>query len=408
MNNKNNVDKEKSSNEIEVTILMPCLNEEETIEFCVVEAMNAISASGVNGEVLIADNGSTDGSRSIAQNNGARVVTVKNKGYGNALIGGIKAAKGKYIIMGDADGSYKFGDLPHFLKKLKLGADLVMGCRLPKGGGTIEPGAMPWKHRYIGNPVLSRFGKLFFNAPVDDFHCGLRGFNRKKILDLNLQCTGMEFASEMVVKAVISRLKLEQIPTTLRPDKRSGKPHLRSWRDGWRHLRFLLLYSPKWLFFYPGIVLFTLSMLGFISLLFGQIIIANVIFDINTLLVFSAGILVSFQVIFFAVFTKVYSVQQGLLRPDKNVDKLLNSYPVEVGIIIGIFLFIVGIGILISAVLYWKSIGFGDLPSEYTRRIVISAITAIALGTQTIFSGFALGVFGINKRQLEPMDSNKV
>jgi len=397
MHDKRNADKERSSEEVEVTILMPCLNEEETIEFCIVEAMNAISASGVNGEVLIADNGSTDGSRNIAQNNGARVVVVKNKGYGNALIAGINAAKGKYVIMGDADGSYKFGDLANFLEKLKQGADLVMGCRLPKGGGTIEPGAMPWKHRYIGNPVLSRFGKLFFNAPVDDFHCGLRGFNRKKILELDLKCSGMEFASEMIVKAVMSRLKLEQIPTTLRPDKRSGKPHLRSWRDGWRHLRFLLLYSPKWLFFYPGIILFVFSMLGFISLLFGQIVIADVIFDTNTLLVFSTGILVSFQVIFFAVFAKVYSVQQGLLRPDKKVEKLLNSYPVEVGIAIGIFLFIVGFGILLSAVFYWKSIGFGVIPNDNNRRIVIAAITAIALGTQSIFSGFALGVFGIKK-----------
>jgi len=398
MNDKINIDTEKSSNGIEVTILMPCLNEEETIEFCVLEAMNAISTSGVEGEVLIADNGSTDESRNIARNNGARVVVIKDKGYGNALIGGINAAKGEYVIMGDADGSYKFSDFKLFLRKLKQGADLVMGCRLPKGGGTIEPGAMPWKHRYIGNPVLSGFGKIFFKAPVDDFHCGLRGFNRKKILELDLKCTGMEFASEMVVKAVISRLKLDQVPTTLRPDRRSGKPHLRSWRDGWRHLRFLLLFTPKWLFLYPGILLLTLSLLGFISLLFGPIKVGHVRFDTNTLLVCSTGILVGFQVIFFAVFAKVYSVQQGLFRPDKRVDKLLNGYPVEVGIIIGIFLFIVGFGVLIAAVLYWKSLGFGMLPYDKSLRIVIPAITAIALGTQTIFSGFALGVFGINKR----------
>jgi hypothetical protein len=215
---------------------------------------------------------------------------------------------------------------------------------------------------------------------------------------LDLKCAGMEFASEMVVKAVLSRLKLDQVPTTLRPDRRSGRPHLRSWRDGWRHLRFLLLFAPKWLFFYPGIMLFVLSLSGFISLLFGPIIIGEVSFDTNTLLVCSAGILVGFQIIFFAVFAKVYAVQRGFHGPDLRVDKLLNSYPVEAGIIIGILLFIVGIGILVAAVLYWKSFGFGKLPYDTSLRIVIPAITATALGTQTIFSGFAIGVFGINKK----------
>ena len=295
-------------NLIEISVVMPCLNEAETLLGCIQEAAQAIAAAGVSGEIVVADNGSTDGSQTIAQKAGVRVFDVKEKGYGSALMGGIRVAKGNYVLMGDADGSYDFGELSSFLFRLREGADLVMGCRLPKGGGVIKPGAMPWKHRWIGNPVLSYLGKFFFKAPIDDFHCGLRAFRRDAILGLNLDSTGMEFASEMVVRSVIARLKIEQIPITLRPDGRIRSPHLRSWRDGWRHLRFMLLFSPKWLFLVPGLVLTVVGTLGFFALLVGPISIGHVTFDTNTLLVCSAAILVGFQIVFFAIFTMVFAV----------------------------------------------------------------------------------------------------
>lgn len=383
---------------LEVSIVMPCLNEAETIEGCIREAQQALAEKGVRGEVLIADNGSSDNSCDIATRAGARVVTITEKGYGSALIGGIKAARGEYVLMGDADGSYDFGKLPDFLTQLWQGTDLVMGCRLPKGGGVIEPGAMPWLHRWIGNPVLSNFGKMFFNASVDDFHCGLRAFNRRKILDLDLQCSGMEFASEMLVKATLAGLAIAQIPITLRPDRRSRAPHLRSWRDGWRHLRFMLLFSPKWLFFIPGLLLFTAGMAGFIALVTGPVTIGDVRFDTNTLLVCAAMILVGFQALFFAVFAKAFAVRFGILPPDRRIIRILRSQPVEMGIGGGLILSLLGMGYLVAAVLYWKEVSFGDLPYAESLRIVIPAITAIALGIQSIFSGFVLAMLNLPRK----------
>jgi len=383
------------ADDIEVSIVMPCLNEAETLLGCIREAQNAIRASGIAGEVVIADNGSTDGSPRIAEEAGARVVHVEDKGYGSALMGGIKAARGKFVLMGDADGSYVFGELPAFLARLRAGDQLVMGCRLPSGGGRIESGAMPWKHRWIGNPVLSGLGKLFFHAPVSDFHCGLRAFDRRAILDLDLRCTGMEFASEMVVKSVVARLKFAQVPITLRPDGRSRPPHLRSWSDGWRHLRFMLLYSPKWLFFIPGTILFLGGLIGFIALMFGPIRIGNVSFDTNTLLVCATALLIGFQAIFFAVYTKTFAVLTGLLRPDPRITRLLKAQPVEWGVGIGLMLLVFGLGYLVFAVIRWKDVGFGNLSYSDSLRIVIPGVTAMALGAQSIFSGFALAVLGL-------------
>lgn len=383
---------------LEVSIVMPCLNEAETIEGCIREAQQALAEKGVRGEVLVADNGSTDNSCEIAAQAGARVVTITEKGYGSALIGGIKAARGEYVLMGDADGSYDFGKLPDFLTQLWQGTELVMGCRLPKGGGVIEPDAMPWLHRWIGNPVLSNLGKMFFNASVDDFHCGLRAFNRQRILDLDLQCTGMEFASEMLVKASLAGLVISQIPITLRPDRRSRAPHLRSWRDGWRHLRFMLLFSPKWLFFIPGLLLFTVGMAGFIALVTGPVTIGGVKFDTNTLLVCTAMLLVGFQALFFAVFAKAFAVRFGILPPDRRITRILRSQPVEMGIGGGLVLSLLGLGYLIAAVLYWKEVSFGDLPYGESLRIVIPAITAIALGMQSVFSGFVLAMLNLPRK----------
>ena len=385
------------ADDIEVSIVMPCLNEAETLLGCIREAQNAIRACGIAGEVVIADNGSTDGSRAIAMEAGARVVNVSEKGYGNALLGGIRAARGAYVLMGDADGSYRFSELPAFLDKLRQGKDLVMGCRMPRGGGVLKPGAMPWKHRWIGNPILSWLGRLFFKAPVDDFHCGLRAFRREAVLNLDLRCSGMEFASEMVVKAVVARFKFDQVPITLWPDGRSRPPHLRSWRDGWRHLRFMLLYSPKWLFFIPGSVLSIIGTLGFFALMSGPLTVGGITFDTNTLLVCSSAMLIGFQVLFFAVYTKTFAVMMGLLRPDPRVARLLNMQPVEWGVSIGLLLILLGAGYLVAALLRWSDVGFGNLSYSQSLRIVIPAITALALGVQFMFSGFALAVLGMGR-----------
>lgn len=390
---------DSAKQDVVITILMPCLNEAETIEGCILEALAALDATNINGEVLIADNGSSDDSREIATHTGARVVQIDEKGYGSALIGGIHAARGEYILMGDADGSYDFGELPKFLSLLKQDIKLVMGCRLPKGGGVIEKGAMPWLHRWIGNPVLSTLGKMFFHSAVDDFHCGLRAFHRQSILDLDLQCTGMEYASEMPVKASLANLTVKQIPITLRPDRRSQAPHLRSWRDGWRHLRFMLLFSPKWLFFIPGITLFSIGLFGFIALLLGPLEISGITFDTNTLLICAAMLLTGFQVLFFAIFTKSFAVRFGILPPDEKMSFILRSHTVEIGIVGGILLSLLGLGYLGSAVMYWQNAGFGDLPYAESLRIVIPAVTAIALGIQSLFGGFLLEILNLPRRK---------
>lgn len=379
----------------DITILMPCLNEAETLVSCIAEAESAIEASGLSGEVLIADNGSTDGSQTLAKSAGARVVHIPARGYGNALLGGIEAAQGAWILMGDADGSYDFSELPRFLDKLRQGADLVMGCRLPSGGGRILPGAMPWKHRWIGNPVLSAIGKLFFRAPVHDFHCGLRAFRKEAVQGLGLCTTGMEFASEMVVKASLFGLKIAEVPITLRPDGRSRPPHLRSWRDGWRHLRFMLLYSPMWLFLIPGAVLFFGGLAGFTILLPAPLRIHTVTFDLSTLLVFAAAILVGFQMLGFGLFVKAYAVHSGLLPHQETWRKLVLGKPVEWGIAIGIVFLMLGAGLMMHAIGVWREAGFGPLPYQQILRIVITATTAIGLGIQVMVNGFALAVLGL-------------
>lgn len=380
---------------LEVSIVIPCLNEAETITECVKEARAALEEAEISGEVIVADNGSTDGSPALAELAGASVVHVREKGYGSALQGGIEQARGTYVLMGDADGSYNFREIGRFMEKLRAGDDLVMGCRLPKGGGEIKPGAMPWLHKWIGNPVLSGIGKLFFHAPIDDFHCGLRAFRTSAVQDLHLRTTGMEFASEMVVRSTLADYRISQVPVTLSPDKRSRKPHLRSWRDGWRHLRFLLLFSPRWLFFYPGVFLALVGLLGFLMLLPGPLTLGSVTFDTNSLLLSSLSIVVGFQVISMYIFARAYATSAGLLPPDPKIKKLLTGRPAEWGILIGLAFILIGFGYLVYALLVWQSTNFGNLSYPNSLRIVIPGVTAIGLGVQFSFSGFILAIIGI-------------
>ena len=376
---------------MELSIVMPCLNEAETLAICIDKAKGYLEKNHIRGEVIIADNGSTDGSQAIAENKGVRVINVKQKGYGSALRGGIAGAYGQYIIMGDADDSYDFSDLSLFVGKLRSGYQLVMGNRF-RGG--IKTGAMPFLHRYLGNPVLTWLGKVFFSISCGDFHCGLRGFNKTAIQQLNLRTTGMEFASEMVVKAALYRLKITEVPTTLSPDGRSRPPHLRTWRDGWRHLRFLLLYSPRWLFLYPGCLLMLIGLGVGLWLLPGP----RGIFDIHTLLFAATAIIVGFQSVAFALFAKVFAISEGLLPPDLRFKRLLRYLNLEVGLSVGAVVLFLGIAGSFYAFSTWGASLFGQLDPTKTMRIVIPSVTCLALGIQIIFSSFFLSVLELKQR----------
>lgn len=378
----------------ELSILMPCLNEAETLATCIRKAQKALADLNVAGEVIIADNGSTDGSPEIAAGLGARVVHVADKGYGSALSGGIKAARGKYIIMGDADDSYDFTNLGPFLEKLRAGYDLVMGNRF-KGG--IEPNAMPPLHRYLGNPVLTGIGRLFFNSPCGDFHCGLRGFSKAAIQRLDLRTTGMEFASETVVKASLHGLRITEVPTTLSVDGRNRPPHLRSWRDGWRHLRFLLLYSPRWLFLYPGLLLMLVGTLVSGWLLVGPRVVDGITLDVHTFLYAAMAIVIGYQTVIFAIFTKVFAITEGLLPEDPRLNTLFRYIRLETGILAGALLLATGIGLSMYALSFWSATSFGPLDPSRTLRLVIPAVTAIALGLQTVLSSFFLSILGLER-----------
>jgi glycosyl transferase family 2 len=379
----------------ELSIVMPCLNEAETIETCVKKAQRALRENNIRGEIIVTDNGSTDGSQAMAAGLGARVVEVEARGYGNALMGGICAARGKYVIMGDADDSYDFSNLGPFIQKLREGYDLVMGNRF-KGG--IKPGAMPPLHRYLGNPVLTAIGRLLFHSPCGDFHCGLRGFSKNAVMRMDLRTTGMEFASEMVVKATLHKMRITEVPTVLSPDGRSRPPHLRSWRDGWRHLRFLLLYSPRWLFLVPGMLLMVAGLAVGLWLLPGPRSIGSITFDVHTLLYAGMAILVGFQAVAFAVFTKIFAISEGLLPEDPRLNKMYRFFNLEVGLIVGIILAMVGIVGSLYALDIWGERSFGPLDPSQTLRMVIPATTCFTLGCQIIFSSFFLSVLGLRRR----------
>ena len=381
--------------DVELSVVMPCLDEAATVGICVKKAMAALELHGIRGEVIIADNGSTDGSQQIARDFGARVVPVETRGYGSALQSGIAAAQGEFVLMGDADDTYDFSQLNEFVAKLQEGFDLVMGNRFR---GKILPGAMPALHRYLGNPVLTGLGRLFFKSPVGDFHCGLRAFRKDAIERLGLRTLGMEFASEMVVKATAFGLRITEIPTTLAPDRRDRAPHLRTWRDGWRHLRFLLLYSPRWLFLYPGIALFALGIVVSAALLPGPVRIGNIAFDIHTLLFAAMAILIGFQSVVFATFTKIFAISEGLLPEDPRLTRMFRYITLEVGLVAGVLLILAGAGAWVLGLEYWRIRQFGPLDPEKTLRIVIPGVVCFTLGFQVVLSSFFLSVLGMSRR----------
>ncbi|MBA3439430.1 MAG: glycosyltransferase [Pyrinomonadaceae bacterium] len=379
----------------ELSVVMPCLNEADTLAACIGKAQQSLREHQIAGEIIVADNGSTDGSQTIVACLGARVVHVEAKGYGNALMGGIAAARGKYIIMGDADDSYDFTNLGPFVEKLRAGYDLVMGNRF-KGG--IKPKAMPPLHKYLGNPALTGIGRLLFRSPCGDFHCGLRGFSKAAITRLDLRTTGMEFASEMVVKATLYKLRITEVPTTLSPDGRSRPPHLRSWRDGWRHLRFLLLYSPRWLFLYPGALLMLLGLITGLWLLPGSRVVGGVTFNVHTLLYGAVAIVIGFQAVVFAVFTKIFAISEGLLPDDPRLNKVFRFINLEAGLIVGTALLVAGLAGSVYALSSWSARSFGPLDPSETLRMIIPAITSLTLGCQIVLSSFFLSILGLRRR----------
>jgi len=388
---------------IELTIVMPCLNEADTLARCIEKAFLGIHRSGVRGQILVADNGSKDNSVLIAQKLGARVVHVKQKGYGHAVRAGVQAASGQWILMGDADDSYDFSESDRFVKKFQDGFELVVGCRLPSGGGTILPGAMPWKNRWIGNPVLSFVGRLFFKCPAHDFHCGLRGFTKEAFEKMDLQTTGMEFASEMIIKATLKKFKIAEVPVTLSKDGRSRPPHLKPWRDGWRHLRFMLLFSPRWLFLFPGIFLALLGAVLTTRLVLGDFQIGGILFSVGTLAVACMTVIVAFQVVAFAFFTKVFAIAEGLLPDDPKLTRVLKVFKLEKGVLLALAVLLTGILLLGRAIWIWKQAHYGILPStEENLRRLIPAATLLVLGIQGIFSSFFMSALGLKTTKRKP------
>jgi glycosyltransferase involved in cell wall biosynthesis len=380
---------------IELSIVMPCLNEAETLAACIRKATSYLERTGVSGEVIIGDNGSTDGSQEIALGCGARVMKIPLRGYGAALYGASLAARGRYIIMADSDDSYDFSDLDPFLTRLREGYDLVMGNRF-KGG--IKPGAMPWKNRYIGNPILSAIGKVLFHCPASDFHCGIRGYSREAFLRMDLRTTGMEFASEMVIKATMMRMKICEVPTVLSPDGRSRPPHLRPYRDGWRHLRFMLLFSPNWLFLYPGLFLMMVSWLAALLLLLTPVHIHHVRLGVDTLIYCAFMVMAGYQSVLFAVLSRVYAVQERLYPPGRAYRYLFRHIQLERGLVVGALLLLAGVGSTLYAILEWRSHGFGMLDFEHVARISIPSGLTLALGMETVLFSFFLSTLGMNVR----------
>lgn len=380
---------------VELSVVMPCLNERETVGVCVRKAIATLQKAGISGEVILADNGSTDGSVEIAQAEGARVVNVAEKGYGNALKGGIQAARGEYVLMADSDDSYDLTHIPRFVEQLRAGSDLVMGNRF---SGGIAHQAMPLLHRYLGNPVLTGIGRLFFRSTCKDFHCGMRAFRKDSFLRMDVRSTGMEFASEMVVKASLLRMKVSEVPTTLSPDGRSRPPHLRTWRDGWRHLRFLLMYSPRWMFLYPGIFLIAVGLAGCAFLLPGPRVVYGIGLDVHTLLYAFVSILLGFQLVAFATFTKVFAITEGLLPEDPRLNRVFRYITLETGLLIGGMLMVIGFAGSLWSVSHWARDSFGALDPSRMLRIVMPSVFALTLGVQITTSSFFLSILGLRRR----------
>jgi glycosyltransferase involved in cell wall biosynthesis len=383
---------------LEVSVVMPCLNEADTLETCLIKAQRALREHEIPGEIIVADNGSTDGSQAIATRMGARVVQVESKGYGNALMGGIAAARGKFVVMGDADDSYDFLEIPMIIEKLQVGYDLVQGCRLPSGGGKVLPGAMPLLHRWWGNPMFSSMSRRMFHAPIHDVYCGMRGFTKEFYDRLNPRCTGMEFATEMIIKASLYGERIAEVPITLYPDgRKSHAPHLKTFRDGWRTLRFFLIYSPRWLFLMPGVLLVLLGLIGY-GLAMPGLMVMGVAFDAHTLLFASLAILCGYQSILFAVFSKTFAIAEGLMPEDWRMTQFFKIVNLERGLIIAVVALLIGLALLVSAVNQWRLADFGNLDYASTMRWVVPGMTLTALGFQTILSSFFTSILGLRTR----------
>jgi glycosyltransferase involved in cell wall biosynthesis len=382
----------------EVSVVIPCLNEADTLANCIQKATRALGSYAIQGEIIVADNGSTDGCIEIATRMGARVVSVELKGYGNALMGGISQARGKFIIMGDADESYDFEEIPRFVEQLRKGYDLVQGCRLPSGGGCILHGAMPFLHRWFGNPLFSALARRWFHARIHDVYCGMRAFTRAFYDRLDLRCTGMEFATEMIIKAALSRQSITEVPITLHPDgRKSRSPHLKTFRDGWRTLRLFLICSPRWLFLIPGILLFLLAFLGYAIAMPGLKVLGATL-DVHTLLVASMAFLLGYQLIVFAILTKTFGIIEGLLPPDPRMDRFFKIINLEKGFIFGAASLLCGLVLLFIALNEWQSKQFGPLDYAYTMRWVIPGVTVTTFGFQTIFSSFMVSIIGLGRK----------
>ena len=383
---------------LELSVVIPCLNESETLATCIEKAQRVLREKKISGEIIVADNGSTDGSQTIARSQGARVVHVKTKGYGNALAGGITASRGRFIIMGDADNSYDFLEIPKFMEKLREGFDLVQGCRLPWGGGKVMPSAMPFSHRWWGNPMFSIMVRKMFRAPIHDVYCGLRGFTKSLYNRLHLLCPGMEFATEMIIKACLWGEKITEVPITLYPDGRKSHPsHLNTLRDGWRTLRFFMMYSPRWLFVIPGALLILLGLVGY-GLAMPAVTLGGVTFDAHTLLFASLSILCGYQSILFAIFTKTFAIREGLMPEDLRMNRFFKVMNLERGLILASAALLIGLTLLLAAVFQWQATDFGQLDYTHTMRWVIPGATLTALGFQTILSSFFVSILGMAKR----------
>ena len=383
-----------SGKQPELSIVMPCLNEVETVGKCVRKAVAGLRAAHIAGEVIVADNGSTDGSQEAAIAEGARVVTVSAKGYGNALKGGIPAARGEYVLMADSDDSHNFDHIPRFVEKLRAGSDFVIGNRFQGG---IDDKAMPFLNRHVGNPVLSGIGKLFFHSPCGDFHCGMRAFRKTSFQKMDIRSSGMEFASEMVVKATLLHMQISEVPTTHSLAGRSRAPHLRPFRDGWRHLRFLLMYSPRWLFLYPGLILIALGLMGCSWMLTGTRVVHGITFDVHTLLYAFVAVLLGFQLVCFAVFTKVFAMTEGLLPEDARFNQLFQWIKLETGLAIGGLLIMAGLGGSAITAFYWTQGTFAGFSQLHLLRLIMPSVFSLTLGVQIVFSSFFLSILGLRR-----------
>lgn len=383
---------------IELSVVMPCLNEADTLEICITKVLRVFKDHDIAGEIIIADNGSRDGSQKIAERLGARIENVSEQGYGAALMGGISAARGRFVLMGDADDSYDFLEIPKFIEKLREGYDVVQGCRLPRGGGTVLPGAMPFLHRWLGNPMLSFMVRGMFRTPVTDIYCGMRGFRKDHYLRLVQRCTGMEFATEMIIKSALYNAKITEVPITLHPDGRKAHgPHLRTFRDGWRTVRFFLMYSPRWLFLIPGMALLLFGIGGY-GVALPSTTVFGISFGPHTLLVSSLAFLLGYQSILFAIFAKTFAISEGFMPRDPRMDRFFEVVNLEKGLVVGGTAFVVGLGLIGHTANTWREADFGPLDYEVTMRWVIPGVTLAALGLQTVLSGFFVSLLGMGRR----------